>query len=209
MGKTGTKFEAHSSLARFPSSSRNWTNAEIIEGIIGRSAVAGQALFEKYNPHISARVRRLMGPDAEWEDLVQQIFLALITAIADVREPKLLDRWVDRITVNAVRKEFRRRRRRWYLSYVPELPETIDLPERDGTLLFHRTASVLSTMHPDERIAFVLRFVVEEEIAPIAEMCGWSISTTKRRINKARDNFIKRAQRDPMLHSIMEGVSNE
>lgn len=209
MGHSGSTTEPSATVRPFPSKRQNWTNDQIVSGIIQNSSVAGQALFEKYHARISARVRRLMGPDSEWEDLIQQIFLTLIKAIHNVREPELLDRWIDRITVNAVRKEFRRRRRRWYLTYVSELPETEADPASDSSQLFRRTSRVLEGLPADERIAFVLRFVMEEELAPISRMCGWSLSTTKRRISRARDNFLKRAARDPMLYPMMEGFQDE
>lgn len=202
--KTGTQ----PSVAHFPSSTETWTNEKIIVGVAKRDPLAGQALYEKYHIRVGARVQRLLGPDSECEDQVQQIFQTLISTISTVRDPALLDRWVDRIIVNTVRKELRKRRRRWFVSYSPEPLEASDTSNQETTLLFKRAAAVLDALHPDERIAFVLRFVVDEEVARIADMCHWSMSTTKRRIAKARDNFLKKAMRDPMLQSFREGLSN-
>jgi len=61
----------------------------------------------------------------------------------------------------------------------------------------------------DETPYLVMRFVEETEVSEIAEAFGWSITTSRRRIQRARDVFLKKAMRDPLLASYQESLNRE
>jgi RNA polymerase sigma-70 factor, ECF subfamily len=209
MAEQTTKTDTGRTLAALPLRTRHWSFADIAMGVARRDPLAGQAFYERYGSHVKARVRRLLGPDSEYEDQVQQVFYHLISAMGKLRNPDLMDRWVDRIVINTVRKELRRRRRKRFLLYTSDVPEQESAGVQETSVLFHRAASLVDTLVPDEKIAFVLRFVVTEEVGTIADICGWSLSTTKRRIARAKENFEKKAMRDPILRSFKEEIAGE
>lgn len=59
-----------------------------------------------------------------------------------------------------------------------------------------RFYGVLGEMKPDDRLAFTLRHVEELTVLEIAQACGWSKSTAKRRVAQATERFWARASRD-------------
>ena len=63
------------------------------------------------------------------------------------------------------------------------------------------TFEVLDRMPADERIAFSLRFVEQMELTEVAEICGTSLPTAKRRIAKAERRFVTLAKTRPPLRA--------
>jgi len=58
--------------------------------------------------------------------------------------------------------------------------------------MVRRLYGVLDRLPVDLRIAWVLRHVQEETVPSVAELCGWSLSTAKRRIQAAEERVTKR-----------------
>jgi RNA polymerase sigma-70 factor (ECF subfamily) len=51
----------------------------------------------------------------------------------------------------------------------------------------------------DERAAFILRFVEKMELTEIADACGVSLSTARRRIRRAEQRFLRLLPQFPAL----------
>ena len=61
------------------------------------------------------------------------------------------------------------------------------------------TYRVLDLMPADERIAFALRFVEGMELTEVADACGVSLATIKRRLSRAETRFVAMAgRREPL-----------
>lgn len=162
----------------------------------------GAALFDRYQATVNRLVWRVLGADDAHDDLVHQVFVALLAGIRRVRDHAALDGWVVVVTINTVRSEIRRRRirRLWLRSE----PEAIDLaeapaPSHEARELLRRTYAVLANLPADERIAFTLRFIDEQPLTAVAAACGCSLATIKRRLGSARARFRRLADRDPAL----------
>jgi RNA polymerase sigma factor (sigma-70 family) len=54
-----------------------------------------------------------------------------------------------------------------------------------------RLFRVLDGLGVDLRIAWVLRYLQRETTQSVAEQCGWSLSTTKRRIQSAHKKVLQ------------------
>ena len=74
---------------------------------------------------------------------------------------------------------------------------------RHESIFIPRVHAVLKKMNHTDRVVFVMRFIEEFGIVEIAEAFSWSLTTTRRRIKKARDLFLKRAMRDALLASYL------
>jgi RNA polymerase sigma-70 factor (ECF subfamily) len=59
--------------------------------------------------------------------------------------------------------------------------------------------AIMDRFPEDERVAFILRFVEEMELSEVAEACGVSLSTARRRIRRAEQRFIKLLPQFPAL----------
>jgi DNA-directed RNA polymerase specialized sigma24 family protein len=57
---------------------------------------------------------------------------------------------------------------------------------------------ILDKMPVELRIAFVLRYVQSETVQSVAELCGWSLSTAKRRIHAAHERVTAKLDPSPL-----------
>jgi len=185
---------------RAPGAARDW--AELVEMARRGDARTGAALFDRCEAQVNRIVWRVLGADDSHDDLVQQVFVALLKGLLRVRDPEAFPGWVAAVTVNTVRSELRRRRiRRLWLLGAPEALEqaAAPAPPHEARELLRRTYAVLEKLPSDERIAFGLRYVDEMPLAEVAEACDCSLATIKRRLRSAKARFRRLAHHDPML----------
>lgn len=162
----------------------------------------GAALFDRCEAQVNRIVWRVLGADDGHDDVVQQVFVALLRGLPRVRDPDALAGWAAVVTVNTVRSEIRRRRiRRLWLRSEPEALDLAEAPapSHEARELLRRTYAVLAKLPADERIAFGLRFIDEMPLTEVAAACGCSLATIKRRLQSAQTRFRRLAQRDPAL----------
>src|SRR5690606_690225 len=70
------------------------------------------ALFRRYSPYVAAVAYRLLGRDEEVDDTVQEVFLAAVRGLRQIRDPGAVKGWLARITVRTARHRLERRRLR-------------------------------------------------------------------------------------------------
>lgn len=177
-------------------------------GLRARDPEAQRALFERYGPHVQRVLARVLGVDGELPDLLHDVFLEAYEGIERLSDPKALRGWLSSIAVFTARACLRRRKRRSWLRFVgwDELPE----PPSTGatgevTLALSRVYAILDGMPEDERIAFALRYIDGMELTEVAEVCGVSLATIKRKLARAQEIFQARARREPALQQWLGG----
>lgn len=161
----------------------------------------GEALFDLVGAQVNRLVWRLLGADEDHDDLVHQVFVALLAGVARVREPAALRAWVAAVTVNTVRSEIRQRRAGRLLGARVAATESIYTPavSHEARELLERTYAVLARLPADERIALALRYIDEQSLGDVAAACDCSLATIKRRLSAAQARFRRLAQRDSVL----------
>ncbi len=184
-----------------------WGNARLINGIAGGDPEAADAFFERYGEQINRRVRYLVGRSSHLEDIVQRVFVEIIDSIHSVRNPDALSGWLNRVSTFVVSKELRHYQRSRWLFFTATPPETATDGSQDKHMLVPRVRKILQKMRKTDRAVFLMRFVEEAEVSEIADAFTWSVATTRRRINQARDTFLKKSMRDPMLASYKRGLT--
>src|SRR5262245_32254704 len=78
-----------------------------------------EEVFRDYAPRIYHLARRLLGNDADAEDVTQDVLLQLVRKLDTFRGESALPTWLHRVTVNAA-LAFRRRRATREDRQVPE-----------------------------------------------------------------------------------------
>jgi RNA polymerase sigma-70 factor (ECF subfamily) len=184
------------------------SDAAIVTALRSGQSAGGAALYDRYHPYVRRVLTRLLGPDAALHDLIQDVFLAAIDSIDSLEEPDALRGWLAGICVNAARVEIRRKTRgRWFPLFgrddLPEVEAPASTPELDEAV--GTTYRVLSKLPIDERIPFALRFVEGMELVELADACGISLATAKRRLARARKKFLTIARTYPELADWVEG----
>lgn len=178
------------------------SDAALVRALRGGDPHAGAALFDRYATHVRRVLARVLGPDPELSDMLQDVFVAALGSVHSIEDPSALKAWLTRTAVFTARGKIRRRTRWRFLRFVPddELPEAA-APARDteGSEALAAVYRVLNALPADERIAFALRIIDGMELTAVATACGVSLSTIKRRLTSAQERFRELARREPVL----------
>jgi RNA polymerase sigma-70 factor (ECF subfamily) len=162
---------------------------------------SAEEVFHEYAPRVYNLARRMLGSDADAEDVTQDVLLQVVRKLPSFRREAAFPTWLHRVTVNAalahrrkraVRNEHREKDRtldmvleeepsgpvrRWSVS-----PEEAAL-DREALQLIERAIGEL----PEEyRDVFVLSDVEGLPNAEIGELLGLSLPAVKSRLHRAR-----------------------
>ncbi|MCH9681195.1 MAG: RNA polymerase sigma factor [Deltaproteobacteria bacterium] len=146
-----------------------------------------RALLVRHRRTVDHRVYRLLGPDPDHEDVVQDVFVRIAAKAATQRDPQRERSWVATVTVNVVRNHLRRRRVRRVVelhAQPPEAPHLLE-PQLEARDLARRGYAVLDGIDPADRIALILRRIEGHAVDEVAAMCRCSRATAKRRVQRA------------------------
>jgi RNA polymerase sigma-70 factor (ECF subfamily) len=165
------------------------------------NAAAAAAFFDRFGAMVNRLVWRVLGADPDHDDIVQQVFLNALDNVGRVRDGNKLAGWLMAVTINTARGEIRRRKHRrrvWAdeTRVAAEPGPRTDHAAREG---LRRAYHLFDRMPPDERIAFILRYVEQQPLDEVATACSCSLATIKRRIKKAENRFTSLAAQDPVL----------
>jgi len=181
------------------------TDASLAELLRSGSREAAAAVYDRFSVLVNRWVWRLLGADLEHDDIVQQVFERILRSGPRLRESDKLAGWVHAITVNTVHGELRRRhvRRFFWRDNQPTALHGDFVREVEMRDLFVRAKGVIEKLPPAERIAFVLHYVDRHSAAEIAGICGYSLSTAKRRLAGATRRFEAIVAASPELSRVL------
>ncbi len=162
-----------------------------------------EEIFREHAPRVFTLARRLLGNEADAEDVTQDVFVQVLRKLPTFRGESAFPTWLHRITVNAA-LAFRRKRALREDHRAPYDPLTGDFQE-DGN---HRAPVRHWTLPPDQlavehethrlieaaidqlpenyRDVYVLADVEEMSNADIAEVFGLTVAAVKNRLHRAR-----------------------
>lgn len=164
------------------------TDQELLERLHREGSGAAGLLYDRFAEEVNGLVWRLLGPDADREDIVQGVFYRLLKHVGRVRDADKLASWVRSIVVNTVYSELRKRKvRRLFFATESLEPEQffdarVSVESRD---LLSKVYGEMDRMSVADRLAFSLRYIEGKQLSEVAELCGCSLATIKRRIQRA------------------------
>ena len=164
------------------------TDLELARALIDGTANAAEAAWERYAPLVHRIVSRAIGPDAEVEDVTQEIFYRLFSRIRTLRKPEALRSFVISFAIRIVKWELRRRRaRRWLtLSETGDVPdEQMMVMDAENRYALRRLYGMLDRLSTRERLVLVLRHVEGMTLEEIAAAMELSLATVKRGLRRA------------------------
>ncbi len=146
-------------------------------------------LFKRFAPYVARIGLRLLGRESDVDDLIQEVFLAAFKQRDQLRDPNATKNWLATIAVRGARRQLRRRRLRQFVGLdsggpALELRDPSISPEKRALLA--RVYEILDGLPVDHRLAWTLRYVEGEKLEQVAERCGCSLATVKRRIAAAQ-----------------------
>jgi RNA polymerase sigma-70 factor, ECF subfamily len=154
--------------------------------------------FRRYSPYVAAVALRILGRDDEVDDIVQNVFIEAMKSLSSLREPAAVKGWLATITVRVTRRRLRWRKVKTFLGLekianYEQLVAKQASPE-DSALL-KSVYQLLDHVPVEQRLAWALRHVEGEQLEMVAELCGCSLATAKRRI-AATQTYLEGALRD-------------
>lgn len=162
------------------------------------NAAAQEALFRRHLRPIRRKLQRLLGPDADIEDVAQETFVSAFENLRALADPEAFGGWLHTIAVHAVRRRLRRRsllRRLGFVRAEDQLPhvESVLSPALapDAAAEAQIAYRALERLTVEERLAFLLRYIEGLTVPEIAVQLVLSERTVKRRIAAARSELSK------------------
>ncbi|MET0594946.1 MAG: RNA polymerase sigma factor [Polyangiaceae bacterium] len=150
-------------------------------------------LYARHAGYVARVVFRLMGDDAEVDDIVQDTFVAAADGIGAVQEPASIRRWLVVIAVRRVRRTLARRRiRRWFGMQMAEMGPRASDPE--DRRLVDELYDALDRLPVEVRIPWVLARIEQQPLKDVAEACAVSLATVKRRISDADERLERKLE---------------
>ena len=146
-------------------------------------------LFAAHAPYVASLAYRMLGRDDLVDDLVQDVFVLAIRRLDVIIEPQAVRAWLARVTVRLAGKRLKRRRLAVFLGFDDTVVPDEDLASPQATpeerMLLTQVYQLLEQVPVDERLAWTLRHVEGMRLEEVAEACGCSLATVKRRIARA------------------------
>jgi len=159
--------------------------------------------FDEFHGLVFGLLCKALGPNAELEDLVGDVFLSFFENAKNIRAAHAIRSYIVSVTLNVVRREVRQRKRRAFFYKFSGNSDELegragsDDPKAKAALI--QLSRILDQLGTEERIAFVLHGLEGMDTAHIAEVLRVSHSTAKRRVRRATENVLKRVSRNVLL----------
>jgi len=167
-------------------------DAALVRAIRSGHPGATTTLVERYGRRVQLTLFRILGPDGELEDAMQDTFLRALESIDRLQNPDALGAWLTGIATNTARTVIQRRQRRWWQRLLPghEMPEPVGATP--GASELGDVYALLKALPVEERIALVLRHVEGMTVKEAALAADTSPATFKRRLARAERRFLER-----------------
>jgi RNA polymerase sigma-70 factor, ECF subfamily len=174
------------------------TNEEqiLIENVQRGEVAAFQELVEKYKQKVFYMALDMTGNHHDAEDLSQEVFMKVFTAIKDFRGEAKLSSWLYRIAMNTCIDKTRRKHLK--LVDIDDRVYEQATPGKNPEQLLQDRATqdqieqALQKLPPRQRSIFVMRHYNELMLREIAEALGISEGTVKAQLFRA----IQRLQKE-------------
>ncbi len=185
------------------------SNQELVRGLIRRETYAARQFHQRFGARIDRLVWRLLGADTEHHDLVHQVYVNILSSIRSLRKIESLSDWVNSVTFRTVRKELRNRKvRRLMVPSTDHVDAAEDNANPQKAVYIRRFYAVLAQLEVEDRMIFVLRYLEGHSLEEVAAAGQYSLSTAKRRIKRAKEEFESRVITDPILVSVLKSFSH-
>lgn len=168
-------------------------------------------LFRRHRADVARLVYRMMGPSADLEDIVQEVFLQVHRSIGEFRGQAKFSTWLHRVTVNVVLMARRAARSRPVLTgeapteYEPDvgLPPDEDAMRRRRVEAFRR---LLDRLPEKKRTVFELHELEGKSPAEIAEIVKAPVLTVRTRLFYARREIEAMIREEPALAQLADDL---
>lgn len=186
--------------------------ARLIEQLKRRDEAAFSELVQQYQGHIYRLMFRMLGDEAEAQDMAQEVFITCFKSIESFRGDSKLSTWLYRVATNHCKnriKYLKRRARGAKMSFddlaetgvgegdaasttVARVPGPSEVVE--GRQMEQVIRIALAELDPEHREVIVLRDIENLPYEEIQAVTGLAAGTVKSRLHRARTALQQRVQ---------------
>lgn len=159
-------------------------------------------------PRVARLLGRILGPRQDLEDLVQNVFLETCRALPRFKGNSQLSTFIGGITVRVARRALRPTAYDRSKTVLLEEPAATSMSLDEQAALRERMRRLyrsLERLSEKKRIAIILYAFEGMSVEEIAETMGATVFATRARIQYAKKELKKRAEREPYLRELLEG----
>lgn len=168
----------------------------LVERFVAGDRSAFDRLVDRYQAQVAGMAYRLLGWPDGIDDVVQDVFVAVLKGLPGFRREARFSSWLTRIVVNTCRSHGRRRRLvlRWFPRLQAKdaaldglshrvVAEQVPLADRE---VFERVRTAVRQMPELYREVVVLRYLEQMSAGEVAEALAVPINTVEARLHRAR-----------------------
>jgi RNA polymerase sigma-70 factor (ECF subfamily) len=170
---------------------------------------AQHEFFVKYRDTVSGLVYRLLGPDFDIDDVIQQVFISIFRSLANFRGLSSLDTWVYRITSKVCTDQLRKKYRKRKLILAGSIDDensglsgaTHQTPQSglERKELYGTINEALGKLSAEKRLVIIMYEIEEKSLEEISEILKKPVGTVKSRLFHARRELEKHLQKHPEI----------
>jgi RNA polymerase sigma-70 factor (ECF subfamily) len=168
------------------------SDGTLVRRVLDGDVDAYAPLIRRYRARFARYALHMLGNREDAEEALQDAFVRAWRALGSCRDPERFDAWLFRILANRCRT--RGARRRSYESTFVRDDDAVRRAARQDqgeeepgwSLAMDRA---LAALDPDQREAFLLKYVDELSYEEMAQFTGIGISALKMRVKRAADRL--------------------
>ena len=171
---------------------------------------AFRQLFERHRSDVARLVYRMVGPRAEIEDLIQEVFVQVHKSLRDFRGEARFSTWLHRVTVNVVLMHRRAEKSRPILTEeapsgtIEDVSTAMPDAEVERRKRIRAFFELVAEVNEKKRVVFVLHDLEGKSPTEIAEIVDAPILTVRTRLFYARRELEDKMRAHPLLASVMD-----
>lgn len=176
------------SLALVQSDSLDAERLSLAERVARGEPGAMETLIAMYQPRVARLAHRLLGWSGDVDDVVQDVFLAVLRHRRGFRQEASLWTWLTTITLNQCRTHVRRRTLLTKLSSVFRPGKPVEEPDAAAIEdeVARKVRAAVAALPPRDREVIVLFYLEHRTVGEINRLLGVSNNAIEVRMHRAR-----------------------
>lgn len=167
------------------------SDAVIVDRVLRGDVDAYAVLVERYRSRYARYAFHMLGNREDAEEALQDAFTRAYRSLARCEDPERFGAWLFRILVNRCRTMGARRGRR-ARTFVSDEMAILDAAEdhpAERTAWREEIDRALQQVRPEQREAFLLKYVEEMGYDEMSRLTGVGVSALKMRVMRACDRL--------------------
>jgi RNA polymerase sigma-70 factor (ECF subfamily) len=169
---------------------------ELVFRCQNQDRTAFSEFYQKYRCEVARTVYKVLGPDADLEDVVQDVFIEVFRGIDKFKGEAKITTWLYRVCINVAlqRLRYRKRRPEVYTDQESEFPFT-ETPLRalERKKSAYAVYAILDTLAPKKRTVLLLHEILGLSAQEISNVVDVNVLTVRTRLHYARKEFYQKA----------------